>query len=110
MTDEKSEAFITGSRAYGTPREDSDIDLVVLATSEACSMLAEHRDPVSKSVRYGRLNIILFSAEWPDQVVAFKTWREINNQLIKQKPVTREFAKEQFAAADISSFYSEDGA
>lgn len=110
MTDEKSEAFITGSRAYGTPREDSDIDLVVLATSEACSMLTQHRDPSSKSVRYGRLNIILFSSEQSEQVISFKMWREINNQLIKQKPVTRDFAKEQFVAANISSFYSEDGA
>lgn len=28
-------AFITGSHAYGTPREDSDIDLVVLVEDES---------------------------------------------------------------------------
>lgn len=32
-------AFITGSRAYGTPREDSDLDLVILTTPAAKEIL-----------------------------------------------------------------------
>lgn len=32
-------SFLTGSRVYGTPREDSDIDLVVLVHQEELDLL-----------------------------------------------------------------------
>lgn len=64
-----SDAFITGSRAYGTPREDSDIDLVILCNEDVAGRLRELADagdefpasvagPNSFSIRFGKLNII----------------------------------------------------
>lgn len=65
--------FITGSRAYGTPTEKSDIDLVVRVDSKTASLLrkmadspfkecrvSSSDDPVSVfPVRFGKLNLIL---------------------------------------------------
>lgn len=62
-------AFITGSHAYGTPREDSDIDLVVLVdqpTLDALGQIAEDAPEASRSgtgsasasIRSGKLNLI----------------------------------------------------
>ena len=73
------EAFITGSHAYGAPRDDSDVDLVVYMEEEdfdtLSKLLGEHKvvkDPdahtypsfdkdTSVSLRLGPLNLIATS-------------------------------------------------
>jgi len=49
--------FITGSHAYGSPTENSDIDLVVWAVGETRAKLEVGGYPI----RFGRLNLILIS-------------------------------------------------
>ena len=54
-------AFITGSRAYGSPRPDSDIDLVIRCNSTVRAALHAMRDNAtddSPVLRFGRLNIV----------------------------------------------------
>jgi hypothetical protein len=55
-------AFITGSRAYGNPRPNSDVDLVVLVDEDTADLLrtaSETRGPV----RFGRLNLVVCTTE-----------------------------------------------
>lgn len=71
-------AFLTGSRVYGKPKPDSDIDLVIRcdeATLKALTKLADEVDKrswgerkpgscdgtdiVSKSLRFGSLNLVI---------------------------------------------------
>lgn len=49
--------FITGSHAYGSPTEDSDIDLVVWAVGDTRAVLEAGGYPI----RFGKLNLILVS-------------------------------------------------
>jgi hypothetical protein len=89
------DVFITGSRAYGTPREDSDIDLVIFCSvedartllnyneasveeiEEAAATIKGYGDEGILQVRYGRLNLILCVddaryAEWVGGTVRLK--------------------------------------
>jgi predicted nucleotidyltransferase len=85
-------AFLTGSRVYGTPREDSDIDLAVLMSSAELGALLRLADPEAQgheyedgvSIRFGNLNLIVFCAK--DE---FDAWRSATQELIARKPVTR---------------------
>lgn len=102
-----SRSFLTGSRVYGTPRPDSDVDLVVLMESEeiqALALLADSNKDVSSGasravydsgscLRFGRLNLI---AHWDRDV--FDAWRAATEELAKAKPVTREHAIEAIKA------------
>jgi len=99
-------ALLTGSRVYGTPREDSDIDLVVLmspreAWSLASAMKAappaeETEAETAKRVgpryptfqfRAGRLNVIVETDS-----DGFEIWRRGTAALAKMAPVTRDQA------------------
>src|SRR5208283_96062 len=51
-------AFITGSRAYGTPRLDSDIDLVIQYNAATAALLRKESE-AKNTVRFGRLNVII---------------------------------------------------
>lgn len=53
-------AFITGSRAYGKPTEESDLDLVILCTVGTELQLRRFADQLddSRAIRFGKLNII----------------------------------------------------
>lgn len=56
------EAFLTGSREYGTPRLDSDIDLVIYCNEKVARLLVAEREqtePASKAIRFGKLNLIV---------------------------------------------------
>lgn len=57
-----SRAFLTGSRVYGEPHDESDIDLVILADSRVYHTLEEFSES-EKSIRFGRLNIIICNSE-----------------------------------------------
>ena len=97
-------AFLTGSRAYGTPREDSDIDLVVLVDEmelihlmhlaelvESCECPASDAGPDAASIRFGKLNLIAVTTEHHWEI-----WRNGTIDLIARKPVTRDEAVEHF--------------
>ena len=96
-------AFLTGSRAYGAPRPDSDVDMVLLADENVITLLravcdagwldqenqydANHSPGKSTggSFKFGKLNIIAFSDE--DR---FMAWKIATGNLIRRDvPVDR---------------------
>jgi predicted nucleotidyltransferase len=87
--------FVTGSRVYGTPRPDSDVDLVVVADFDDdffVSVLwdfADDRDGSDcGSLHFEKLNLI--SVE-PDE---YDRWKRARDRCLAEKPVTRERAIE----------------
>ena len=93
-------AFVTGSRGYGTPTGRADVDLVIYPTKkdlELLGILAEDQDGSASSefpscsLRYGRLNLIC--AKDDDWFIA---WWKGTQELIAQKPVTRQIAINTF--------------
>lgn len=100
-------AFITGSHAYGEPRPESDIDLVLYMTSDAAWALEKLSDkPDSKAeedvidayagmggkcLRFGKLNLLIFSNK-----KVYRMWRKgtrlLESKARRQHPVTRGFA------------------
>lgn len=89
-------AFLTGSRAYGTPREDSDWDLVVCCDTDTHWQLRYNGDANNPyaPTRFGRLNLIVL-----DDVEKFKTWKRVTEELKARAPVCKEDAKAAFVAA-----------
>lgn len=112
-------AFITGSRAYGTPRDGSDVDLVVLVTHAEAAVLKANAnanadseddprrghdsdtpdfDPSSIPLRFSGLNLLVFTSP-----VAFALWHECTAALKRRArdgfPVTRDQAIAYFRAA-----------
>lgn len=108
------QAVLTGSRAYGKPRADSDIDLVVLLPradvqrlllradedggkdSSSLGDAARDSAPFSRSMRFGNLNLICCST-----VESFRCWKD-GTAYLKAKadrtgqPVTRDDAVAYF--------------
>jgi len=92
-------SFMTGSRVYGTPRPDSDVDVVVLVSlDDATDLWAESQS--ENSVRYGHLNLILCTDTEKGRE-KFKVWKEVTEYLKSQKPVTREKAVREFQKRGI---------
>lgn len=100
----KAFAFITGSHAYGTPTEDSDVDLVVpmfpktfhdlwraLEAQDSEAEMVEYQDEehgfIALSLRIEKLNLIC--AVSPEM---WRAWKKGTDRLIKRRPVGREFA------------------
>lgn len=83
-------AFVTGSRVYGTPTPESDIDLCVCLTVSEMNALAScsDKDPGSMpdSLCFGKLNLLILEP-WK-----FAAWKRGTDALIARKPVTREEA------------------
>lgn len=92
-------AFITGSRAYGTPTEKSDLDLVILVSGNDSDILWGETE-VPSSVRFGRLNLLIFQKR--DR---FERWRQVTEALIQRRPVTREDAVSAFKSAGFTDPY-----
>ncbi len=110
--------FLTGSRIYGTPRADSDIDLVILAdpvtlivlrtlAPETESKYAE--DSTDIAFKFGNLNVIAFS-----DPVKFQAWRNATIKLTDISPVTRDVAikviDDEIAAAYTEHNYGQQKA
>lgn len=95
LVKENTVGFITGSHAYGTPHEDSDIDLVVLVDGDDSVLLCKYSEDQKEgdyhTFRYGKLNLILIV-----DPVRYETWAGGTEQLKLMKPVTREYAVEFF--------------
>lgn len=86
-------AFLTGSRAYGDPGPDSDVDLVVRVDKETAEKLRKLSDNGEYPIRFGKLNLVLCAS---DQ--AFGAWRYGTDKLIHARevegePVDRETAR-----------------
>jgi hypothetical protein len=92
-------AFLTGSQAYGTPTDESDVDLAIVVSSddaERLHSLASRRGGSGGgwvSLYFGRLNLVCLA---PDE---FDAWKMANDQLKAEKPVTKERAIELIDAA-----------
>lgn len=96
-------AFCTGSRVYGEPRADSDLDLVVLVESDETVELLAAMDETRKgtgepsagserpSFRFGALNLIVCRT-----VSDYYLWRAGTADLALIKPVARDTAKAHF--------------
>ncbi len=96
-------ALLTGSRVYGKPTDDSDVDLVVLMEpSEAADFAALMGANLERSsresgfypqatVRMGKLNVIVESD--PD---ALDVWRQGTAELVAKRPVDRDVAVATF--------------
>lgn len=90
-------SVVTGSRKYGIPRDDSDIDLVVHLTEEDLQRLASQAESVSlanvnsgyngASLRFGNLNLIAVTEKR-----TFDAWKNGTQFLSAIKPVTKEIA------------------
>ncbi len=95
----KFNAFITGSYAYGTPHEESDIDLVICMDggtidSENLWYLSES----SNTCRFGKLNLIILA---PDR---FEDWKKVNDELMERGyDVPREEAVAAFQKAGFGT-------
>lgn len=102
-----SESFLTGSRVYGSPREDSDYDLVVLIDKDDANRLATGSDDgigelAAKygqevtNLQFGKLNLILVYTQ-----EEFDFWRRVTNELhsiaASKGPVLRDFAVDYIA-------------
>ena len=97
--------FLTGSHAYGTPHEKSDVDVVVLLTDEDQCKLAALADEVcgdqssadddsACSMRFGRINLICVADR--DE---YEAWRTATEDLKSRSPVRRKEAVERIQAA-----------
>lgn len=98
-------AFITGSRAYGTPREDSDIDLVIAASASDLFLLWENKDE-GKGLRFGKLNLVTFNLDNPEDVERYEKWKAVHNDLVSRKPVTKDEAIKCFREAGAEHNYT----
>jgi ribulose kinase len=93
-------AFFTGSRVYGEPRKDSDVDLVARVTPEVRCVLEKLSDTPEKIkgitvIRFGRLNII--ACDDDRQFAAWKFGTEdLQTQKLWDGPVAKEEAKKTF--------------
>lgn len=87
--------FITGSRAYGIPTEDSDIDLVLPPNTNSTfrQTLVMLSDTEDVPINYGRLNLILTIE--PKQ---WELWLQATTELIERRPVSRDEAVEHITA------------
>lgn len=108
-------AVLTGSQAYGHPREDSDVDLVIYVPEAALKVLEQLADPDpkwelkthdyetikyerfagrSKPLRFGKLNLICTT----DRAI-YDAWKLGTEELVRRSAegpdvVTRDEAKE----------------
>lgn len=92
--------FLTGSRAYGTPKPGSDTDVVVyMERKEADHLLALHPACTIKTGGYGEPGADSFSFRFGDlnlivvtSLPLYDAWREGTEDLVEAAPVTRDFA------------------
>lgn len=106
-------ALVTGSQVYGTPKSDSDVDLVVLVSVEDYAILSRNAEPddsiqeksknydgiggLRASLRFGKLNVLVTT-----DPLAFEVWRRGTDELKRDAdtngPVSRAVAVRLFNA------------
>lgn len=94
------DSFPTGSRVYGTPKLDSDFDIVVLCSQEDAIKVFGYLHPDdamypidenSIHIKKGEVDYILCFNE-----IRFCTWKSVTETLKKIAPVDRDTAKALF--------------
>lgn len=96
-------SFMTGSRVYGVPKDESDFDLVILMDREEAVKLLyfsdnngekqdNYTEMKSLPMRFGKLNIIAVFTE-ADMAV----WKLGTKQLVQENNVSRDRAIEVFS-------------
>lgn len=80
-------AFLTGSRAYGTPRFDSDVDLCLLVSKEDEAKLRKMYGQQDGTIRCEDLNLIPLT-----DPKKFGAWAKATEYLKGIAPVDRETA------------------
>lgn len=102
-------AFLTGSRAYGVPRPNSDCDVAVLLTPEEIQILRTVAEETGgggnrayqfkndgAALRFGRLNLIAFADR-----TEFLAWQAATDTLKARAPVSRQQAIDEIDAEFI---------
>lgn len=87
------DGFVTGSYVYGTPNENSDIDICILTNDVGFFWTNSEQ----KGIRFGKLNLIAFCS-----IEKYTRWKDVTNSLIARRPVTRDEAIEAFKAAGFT--------
>lgn len=82
-------AFVTGSHIYGSPKPESDVDLVVLCSQKTKEKLLELSGG-KYPIRFGNLNIIAAGSE-----EEYKAWYKAKTKCVefsrdKGRPLTKE--------------------
>lgn len=96
-------ALLTGSRRYGTPRPDSDIDVVMRVDDALAQTLRDAAGVITgEPVKFGKLNLIL--CENDD---TYGRWDRGTMELItitedEERPITRAEAVAHFKALGVS--------
>lgn len=97
-------SFLTGSYAYGTPKPESDIDLVILVTASEANKLAGmiiQEDAVlqdyygrtkTHSLRFGKLNLLVCTTK-----EKYLEWHRGTRLLKQDAPVLRDTAVDMFS-------------
>ena len=87
-------AFVTGSRAYGTPSNDSDTDLVIrvsyedfIKLAEAAGRCDEFTVSVPHSLQFGKLNVIALTSD-----EEYNKWKAAYDICKSKAPCSREKA------------------
>jgi hypothetical protein len=104
-------AFVTGSRVYGEPTYDSDVDLVVLVDeptlelllavineqrgmqAEATASATDNPEALSASLNFGCLNLLCVTSP-----IAYGIWKLGTEKLTELAPVPRNDAVAYFKA------------
>lgn len=102
---ENDYAFITGSRAHGIPRDDSDIDLAVPLWEKDYKTLWALSG--KNKLQFGNLNIVAFNMQDPKDAERYYAWRKTNFELCKRKPVSHEEACLAYRESGAESKYNE---
>lgn len=96
-------SFLTGSQVYGTPKEDSDIDLVVRISEDDLCILRrltgtesqKYTDMNCQTFRFGKLNLICTGSK--DSMRVWKEGTEIlSDRDISGEEITKDKAIEVF--------------
>lgn len=106
-TVEQFTPFLTGSRAYGTPREDSDWDFVVYEplgdngklkySHKLDGGVLKNHTKTHYSIKKGCLNLMVFADK-----EQYRLAKKITERLISQKPVDKEEAVKAFEEAGLT--------
>lgn len=99
-------AFLTGSRAFGTPTPESDVDVVVLMDKPEMAKLVSQAEESERSgdygngqsLRFGRLNLIVVNTE-----EQFGLWRDSTDECLAMKPVSKEAAAQLFRSRESAN-------
>ncbi len=112
-------AFLTGSQAYGIPRELSDLDIAMLVSQEELESILDryrphppHRQytPDSCSLKFGAagvgsgcVNLILFS-----DITRYAAWKAARDELVLTKPNTKQKCIDVHIKHDKAQFVPPD--